>query len=108
MNDSTPKVLRSTAKIPETPVLERLGYGTGKCVVSLSHVKRTLTMLSARRRWRVQLAQGRAIAVGRKNHQPPHWKGSQTIQLSLAAGGQSVVVARPSEHHWLQGVRQET
>lgn len=28
---STPKVLRSTAKLPETPSLERIGYGTGKC-----------------------------------------------------------------------------
>lgn len=31
MNDNlTPKVLRSTAKIPETPVMQRIGYGTGK------------------------------------------------------------------------------
>ncbi|XP_050524593.1 lymphokine-activated killer T-cell-originated protein kinase homolog isoform X2 [Daktulosphaira vitifoliae] len=27
-SNSTPKILRSTAKIPETPVLERIGYGT--------------------------------------------------------------------------------
>jgi len=28
-NYSTPKILRSTAKLPETPALERIGYGTG-------------------------------------------------------------------------------
>ncbi|MCP6508518.1 hypothetical protein NL478_27520, partial [Klebsiella pneumoniae] len=31
----TPKILRSTAKIPETPVLERIGYGTGVGVFNL-------------------------------------------------------------------------
>lgn len=36
-NYSTPKVLRSTAKIPDTPALERIGYGTG--VFSLVHSK---------------------------------------------------------------------
>jgi len=30
MDDNcTPKILRSTAKLPETPALERIGYGTG-------------------------------------------------------------------------------
>ncbi|XP_050437030.1 lymphokine-activated killer T-cell-originated protein kinase [Adelges cooleyi] len=34
-NNSTPKVLRSTAKIPDTPALERIGYGTGVGVFNL-------------------------------------------------------------------------
>jgi len=33
--ESTPKILRSTAKIPETPTLERIGYGTGVGVFNL-------------------------------------------------------------------------
>ncbi|VVC32132.1 Protein kinase domain,Protein kinase-like domain,Serine/threonine-protein kinase, active site [Cinara cedri] len=32
----TPKVLRSTAKLPETPALERIGYGTGVGVFNLN------------------------------------------------------------------------
>lgn len=34
-NYSTPKILRSTAKLPETPALERIGYGTGVGVFNL-------------------------------------------------------------------------
>ncbi|KAE9541666.1 hypothetical protein AGLY_003657 [Aphis glycines] len=36
MDDNcTPKILRSTAKLPETPALERIGYGTGVGVFNL-------------------------------------------------------------------------